>query len=216
MWPAAVLLCMAACHKVVRRDTARVDEPDFEPRAVGPLDLETPLQMVSLFAYEPGEVLVSPAVELAAIVADARVKDGFGRVSMAALPVSPTPRHLKASQLLVLAWGPRAELTLSRVKEMGHAAMKEAIAREAEEFAYAPLLQDQGVTTLAPDAVAAAFMEGALDEYLDERRDTPVRIPRLQHVIYEATPATFDAVTAAAERGLSAAREGHKPPAPVP
>ena len=54
-------------------------EPAFAAAMIGPLTKETPLQIVSLFAYEPGEQLISPATELAQLVTAQRTSGDFGK-----------------------------------------------------------------------------------------------------------------------------------------
>ena len=83
--------------------------------------------------------------------------------------------------------------------------MRETIRLGAEHMAFAPIARDQGVTTLSPDAVAAAFVEAALVEYEAERRVAPDRPIPLKDVTYEAGPPFIDAVTRAVARGVDAA-----------
>jgi hypothetical protein len=180
-------------------------EPVFEAQAVGPLTNGTALQIVSVFSYEPGEELISPATEIAGFVTDARVKQGFGKEPLVTMFVEPTPSSIKAKRLLVMAWGPRAEFSLGRAKTMGQAAMKEALKAGVADAAYAPIVRDQGVTSIPADEVAAAFIEGALGEYLAEQRAEPTRAFALKRFTYEAGPAFVGAVTKATARGVLAA-----------
>ncbi len=184
--------------------TAASSEPVFEARAVGPLTYAAPLQIVSMFSYEPGETLVSPATEVGAFVADARTHQGFGKEALRPLVVTPTPSTIKASQLVVLAWGPRGDFSVERAKEMGHAAMRVAIERAVPEMAYAPIARDQGVTTLDADVVAAAFVEGAVTELLTEEKADPRAGQALRRVTYEAGPQFVEAVGKAVARGVAA------------
>jgi hypothetical protein len=179
-------------------------EPVFEALAVGPLTYATPLQIVSVFPYEASETLVSPATEVTGFVADARLHQGFGAEPMKTLVVTPTPSIIKAATLLTIAWGPRASFSVARAKEMGHAAMHEALARKVEAVAYAPIARDQGVTSLDADVVAAAFIEGAVVELLSEEKAEPRRPVALKRVTYEAGPAFVEAVTKAVARGVVA------------
>ena len=183
-------------------------EPVFEAQAIGPLTEATPLQIVSMFSYEQDEKLLTPATEIGAFVSDARTKQGFGRDALKSMVVTPTPTTIKADKLSVIAWGPRSEFSIARIKEMGHEAMREALQLNVESFAYAPIARDQGVTTLAADDVAAAFVEGALTEFFAERRAAPSTAPQLKHVTYEAGAQFVEAVGKAVARGVDAAR-GH-------
>jgi hypothetical protein len=180
-------------------------EPVFEAEAVGPLTKATPLQIVSVFAYEPGEQLVTPATEIASFVSEARMSQGYGKEALRPLLVTPTPTAIKATQLMVIAWGPRSEFSAERAKEVGHAAMREALRMGVNEMAYAPIARDQGVTSLSADAVAAAFVEGALAEFLSERSATPAKPLNLRHVTYEAGPTFVESVSRATSRGVEAA-----------
>jgi uncharacterized protein (DUF2062 family) len=185
-----------------------VSEPTFEARAVGPLTNVTALQIVSIFPYEPGETLISPATEIGAFLSDARQHQGFGKDALRPMLVTPTPPTVKAGLLLAIAWGLRAEFSIERAKEMGHAAMRETIERGVGEMAYAPIARDQGVTSLAADRVAAAFVEGALAEFLTEQKADPRKAIGLKHVTYEAGPAFVDAVSKAVAEGVAAGHAG--------
>jgi len=184
-------------------------EPVFEAEAVGPLTKVTALQVVSVFSYEPGEQLLTPATEIASFVADARMNQSYGKEALRPLLVTPTPATLKAAQLLVIAWGPRSEFSLTRAKAVGHSVMREALRMGVADLAYAPIARDQGVTSIAADEVAAAFVEGALAEFLEERAADPAKPFALKHVAYEAGPAFVQAVSKATSRGVDAAHAGH-------
>jgi hypothetical protein len=180
-------------------------EPAFAAAMVSPLTKETPLQVVSVFASEAGETLISPATELAGLIAKPRTEGGFGRDPLRTLLLDPAPASVKARRLLYVALGPRAEFSLDRVKAAGALAMRETLRLGVEHMAFAPIARDQGVTTLPPDDVAAAFVEAALVEYEAERRAAPDKPIPLKDVTYEAGPPFIDAVTRAVARGVEAA-----------
>jgi hypothetical protein len=190
------------------QSAAQPGEPVIEAAAIGPLTKATDLQIVSVFAYEPGETLISPATEIAGFIAEARTGRGYGARALEPLVVEPTPATIAAHHLLVIAWGPRSEFSLDRATAVGHAAMAEAIQRGAADMAYAPIARDQGVTSINADDVAAAFIAGAVTEFLEQRRAHPDRPIALQHVTYEAGPPYIDAVKKAVAAGVAAA---HRP-----
>jgi hypothetical protein len=94
------------------------------------------------------------------------------------------------------------------VKEVGAAAMRETIRLGVSEMAFAPIVRDQGVTSLGPAEVAAAFVEAALVEYRREQRADPARPLPLRKVTYEAGPPFIEAVTKAVAHGVEAAGAG--------
>jgi hypothetical protein len=180
-------------------------EPVFAAAMVSPLTRETPLQIVAVFSFEPSEALISPATELLGLIARPRTEGAFGREPLRTLLLDPAPAPVKARRLLYVAAGSRGDFSLERVKEVGTTAMRETIRLGVDHMAFAPIARDQGVTTLPPDAVAAAFVEAALVEYQVERRATPDRSIALQDVTYEAGPPFIDAVTRAVTQGVAAA-----------
>jgi hypothetical protein len=180
-------------------------EPTFAAAMVSPLTKETPLQIVAVFAYEAGETLISPATELLGLIANPRAEGGFGKDPLRTLLLDPAPAPVKARRLLFVALGARSDFSLERVKAVGATAMRETIRLGVEHMAFAPIARDQGVTTLPPNDVAAAFVEAALVEYQVERRATPDKPVRLQDVTYEAGPPFIDAVTRAVAQGVAAA-----------
>jgi Cytosol aminopeptidase family, N-terminal domain len=182
---------------------------------VGPLTKETPLQIVSVFSFEAGEALISPATELLGFIVHPRTEGGFGKEPLRTLLLDPVPAAIKARRLLYVALGSRGEFSLERVKALGTTAMRETIRLGVEHMAFAPIARDQGVTSLPPDDVAAAFVEGALVEYQAERRASNTPIP-LQDVTYEAGPPFIEAVTRAVARGVEAAHARSRASAPVP
>jgi hypothetical protein len=180
-------------------------EPTFVAAMVSPLAKETPLQIVSVFAAEAGETLISPATELAELIAKPRAEGGFGKEPLRTLLLDPAPAPVKARRLLYIAFGSRGEFNLERVKAVGATAMRETIRLGVDHAAFAPIVRDQGVSTLPPDDVAAAFVEAALVEYQTERRAAPDKPIALQTVTYEAGPPFIDAVSRAVARGVQAA-----------
>lgn len=180
-------------------------EPAFAAAMIGPLTKETPLQIVSLFSYEPGEALISPATELAQLVTAQRKSGDFGKEPLRTLLLEPKPDSIKAQRLLFIALGPRAEFSLARMREVGATAMHEALRLGVEHMAFAPVVRDQGVTAIGADQVAAAFVEGALVEWSTARRTDPQAPLRLKEVTYEAGPAFIEAVKKAVPSGVEAA-----------
>ncbi len=181
------------------------NEPTFAAIAVSPLSEEAPLQIVSIFGYDAGETLISPATELAGFVAKPRQDAGFGKEPLRTLLLSPAPTPTKAKSLLYIALGPRAEFSLERVRTVGETAMRETLKLKVEHMAFAPIVRDQGVTTFAADDVAQAFVAGALVEFGSERRAAPASDFALRDVTYEAGPQFVESVSKAVARGVTAA-----------
>jgi hypothetical protein len=207
---APLLLGASACAPAAAPPTATATANGsgitFTAKAVGPLTAVTPLQIVSVFPFDPGETLLTPATEVASFLGDARTKRDFGRDPLQAVVVTPTPPSIKAEKLLVLAWGPRAAFSVERAREMGHAAMRETLKLDVTAMAYAPIARDQGVTSLPADVVAEAFVEGAMREYLAASKSAPPGSLHLQSVTYEAGPQFVDAVSRATTKGVDEAR----------
>jgi hypothetical protein len=180
-------------------------EPAFAAMAVSPLTAEVPLQIVCVFAYEADETLVSPATELAGFIAKPRQDAAFGKEPLRTLLLSPAPAPTKAERLLYVALGPRAEFSLKRIRTVGETAMRETLKMKVEHMAFAPVVRDQGVTTLAAGDVAQAFVEGALVEFGSERRAAPASDFELRDVTYEAGPQFVESVSTAVARGVAAA-----------
>jgi hypothetical protein len=202
-------MVFAACSAASQQSRPAVpiapDEPVVTAEMIGPLTKETPLQIVSLFSYEPGETLISPAAELASFVAEKRARGDFGKEPLRMLLLDPPPSSIKAQKLLYIALGPRAEFSVERVRQVGAAAMREALAVGAEHMAFAPVVRDQGVTTFSADDAAVAFIDGALFEWSTEMRANPQVPARLKAIAYEAGPAFIEAVKKAVPRGIQAA-----------
>lgn len=201
----ALSACSAASQTTRATVTATATEPTFSAAMIGPLTKETPLQIVSLFSHEPGETLISPATELATLIADQRVGGSFGKEPLRTLMIDPSPGTIKAQRLLYIALGPRSAFSLARVRAVGAVAMREALRLGVPAMAFAPVVRDQGVTTFGADEVAAAFVEGALAEWDTAHREHPVAPLALQEVVYEAGPAFIDSVKAAIPRAMTAA-----------
>lgn len=201
----ALPACSSAPPQTRAASRAADGEPVFTAAMVGPLTKETPLQVVSLFSYEAGETLISPATELAALIADRRAAGAFGAEAQQTLLLDPAPGSIKARRLLYIALGARADFSLERARQTGATAMREALRLGVEQMAFAPVVRDQGVTRLGADEVAAAFVEGALTEWAAARRAAPQTPAPLREVTYEAGPAFIASVQAAVPRGVAAA-----------
>lgn len=180
-------------------------EPVYEALATSPLTRSTPLQIVSVFAYEPPEQLISPATELLAMIAPQRTKEGFGKTPLAPLLLAPPPAPAKADRLLFIAIGPRSEMSLDRMRAVGRTAMAETLRLGVDRMSFAPIVRDQGVTTIEADAVAEAFIDAAAREYLRAKQAEPSRSLALREVTYEAGPQFVDKVKVAVEKAVAAA-----------
>jgi hypothetical protein len=193
-------------------------------RAQGPYDADVPLQAVCYFKHKKGgdKALGAATVldeRLGGVIASLRNRGEFVGDESETLLLTPPRGTIKPGLLLLVGLGEERSLSLDTMERVGRAAQRQAARLGVKRVAFAPLLRDQGNSTLAVGDVETAVVLGMLLGYDTDKRlqkEGLVSDYTLEEWIFEAGPAYFDDTVEGVVRGIAGAKKvaGERPAIP--
>lgn len=184
-------------------------------RMEGPYTADAPLQVVCYFKYttEGAKRMSGAPVELdkhlGGVIASLRERGEFVGDDLETILIIPPEGSIKAKALLLIGLGDEATLSLEKMERVGKVALCEASRLGAKKVAFAPLIRDQGNSTLATGEVARAVLRGVMLANDTERRLQKESLGKsftLEEWVEEAGPAYFDETVAGAEKAVKEAQ----------
>ena len=183
-------------------------------RAQGPYDADVPLQVVCYFQHKPeGDKTQGAPVELderlGGTITSLRNRGEFVGNELETLLLTSPAGTIQPKRLLLVGLGEEKSLSLATMERVGRTAFRQAAELGARKVAFAPLLRDQGNSTLAICDVETAVIRGLLLAYdTDQRLQKEGLAPEftLEEWIVEAGPAFFKETIAGAEKGIAEAK----------
>jgi hypothetical protein len=216
-WIAIVLT--ASLFTPQRASAQEVKEKTFDApnnvkikvRMEGPYTADVPLQIVCYFKYTPdGAKRMSGAPveldrKLGGVIASLRERGEFIGDELETLCISPPRNSIKAKALLLLGLGREDLLSLKVMERIGRVSLREARMAGVNRVAFAPLIRDQGNSTLAAGDVELVIVQAMLIAYDTERRLQKEGLAKpysLDEWVVEAGPDYFDETAAAVEKAI--------------
>ena len=217
----ALSLCLLA-GIAIGQDAKNVKEVSLDAphgvkikiRMEGPYTAEVPLQVVCYFPYSAEGVkrMRGAPVELdrhlGGIIASLRERGEFAGNEQETLLIKTPEKSIPAEHLLLVGLGDETKLSLDVLSRVGRTSLREAAALGISRVAFAPLIRDQGNSTLAAGDVEVALLKSMLLAYDTEKRLQDQGLAkeyRLQEWIVEAGPAFFDETVAGARKAIEQA-----------
>lgn len=117
----------------------------------------------------------------------------------------PPKGSIPALHFMVIGLGEEKDLTLDSLRVAGRIAAREAVRLKAGHVAWAPVIRDEGNTTIEVGAGDRAFVEQMLSAYDTEKRlQTQGLAPRfsITDFVIEAGPAYFDSAVRQVGEGI--------------
>ncbi len=192
-------------------------------RMEGPTTAEVPLQVVCYFKYTPeGAKRMKGAPveldhELGGVIGALRERGEFVGDELETILLVPPAGAIKAKALLLIGLGDERGLSLEVMERVGKIALREASRLGANRVAFAPLIRDQGNSTLDTGEIERVVTRGVLLAYDTEKRlqqEGRAKPFTLEEWEAEAGPAYFDDTKAGLEKGIEEAKtEAAKRPA---
>jgi hypothetical protein len=145
-------------------------------RMEGPYTADVPLQVVCYFKYtEAGAKRMKGApVELdkrlGGVINSLRTRGEFPGDELETLIITPKAGAIPAKSLLLIGLGVESRLSLDTMERVGRVALRQAKELGAAKVAFAPLLRDQGNSTLGVGPVETAVVKGMLLAYDTDQR----------------------------------------------
>jgi hypothetical protein len=170
-------------------------------RMEGPYTADVPLQVVCYFKYtkEGAKRMTGAPAELdrhlGGVIGNLRARGEFRGDELETIVIIPKEGSIKAKKLLLIGLGDESQLSLDIMEQVGRAAVRAAHRLGASTVAFAPLIRDQGNTTLGVGAVETAVVRGMLLAYdTDQRLQSEGLLDKyeLNQWSIEAGPAYFD------------------------
>jgi hypothetical protein len=170
-------------------------------RMEGPYTADVPLQIVCYFKYtaDGAKRMAGAPVELdkrlGGVISSLRTRGEFPGDELETLLIRPHEGTIKAKALLLIGLGDESQLSLDTMEQVGRVALREAKELGAGKVAFAPLLRDQGNSSLGVGAVETAVVRGMLLAYDTEKRLQAEALTdkyTLNEWWVEAGPAYFD------------------------
>ncbi len=177
---------------------------NLKVRMEGPYTAEVPLQVVCYFKYtaDGAKKMAGAPVELdkhlRGVIASLRERGEFVGDELETLVITPPEGSIKAKALLLVGLGDESKLSLDTMERVGKVALREAVRLGAKKVAFAPLIRDQGNSTLKTGDVEVAVVRGVLLAYDTDRRMQKEKLAKeytLSEWWVEAGPAYFDETT---------------------
>jgi hypothetical protein len=109
---------------------------------------------------------------------------------------------------MVIGLGEEKDLSLDSLRVVGRLAAREAVRLKAKHVAWAPVIRDEGNTTIEVGEGDRAFIEQMLSAYDTEKRlQAQALAPEfsIESVVIEAGPAFFDSAVKQVGEGIDSA-----------
>ena len=144
-------------------------------KMVGPYMEPADLQIICLFKHkQAGDTYQGAAKEtdekLGGILSSLRNRGEFVGETGETFLFTPPTGLIPAKQFMVIGLGEEKELSLDTLRIVGRIAAREAVRLKAKHVAWAPVIRDEGNTTIDVGEGDRAFAEQMLSAYDTEKR----------------------------------------------
>jgi hypothetical protein len=122
---------------------------------------------------------------------------------------TPVRGSIPAKRFLVIGLGDEKDLSLDSLRVVGRIAAREAVRLKAKHVAWAPVIRDQGNSTIDVGEGDRAFVEQMLSAYDTEKRlQTEGLAPKfsIESLVIEAGPSYFDSAVKQVGEGIESAK----------
>jgi hypothetical protein len=216
----SLMLMLASAIAGPADSTAGPKESVFEtkPRGirlsikmVGPYAQAADLQIICLFKHRStGDTYEGAAREtdkhLGGILSAVRNRGEFVGELGETILITPPKGSIPAKRFMVIGLGEEKDLSLDSLRVVGRVAAREAVRLKASHVAWAPVIRDEGISTIEVGAGDRAFVEQMLLAYDTEKRLQAQGLAskfNLETFVIEAGPAYFDSAVKQVGEGLS-------------
>jgi hypothetical protein len=182
-------------------------------KMVGPYTEPADLQIISLFKHKPsGDTYQGAAKEtdqkLGGLLSALRNRGEFVGELGETILFTPPKDSIPAKRFMVIGLGEEKDLTLDTLRVVGRIAAREAIRLGTAHVAWAPVIRDEGNSSIDVGAGDRAFIEAFLSAYDTEKRlQAQGLAPEfgIERVVIEAGPTFFDSAVKQVGEGIESA-----------
>jgi len=179
-------------------------------KMIGPYSEPADLQIICLFKHKSsGDTYQDAAKDtdehLHGLLSALRNRGEFVGELGETILFTPANGSIPAKRFMVIGLGEEKDLSLDSLRLVGRVAAREAVRLQAKQVAWAPVIRDEGNTTLDVGEVDRAFIEELLSAYDTEKRLQAQKLApdfSLEEVVIEAGPTYFDDAAKHVEEGI--------------
>jgi leucyl aminopeptidase len=181
-------------------------------KMVGPYMEAADLQMICLFKHKSaGDTYQGAAKEtdqkLGGILSALRNRGEFTGELGETILFTPPEGSMPAKRFMVIGLGEEKDLSLDTLRVIGRIAAREAVRLRARHVGWAPVIRDEGNSTIEVGAGDRTFIEQMLSAYDTEKRlQAQGLTPKfsIKSLVIEAGPAFFDSAIKQVGEGIDA------------
>ena len=223
---------LLACEVAFAADNSAPAQKTFDaPRGlkvsvkmIGPYSEPADLQIICLFKHKPtGDIYQGAAKDteqhLRGLLSALRNRGEFVGELGETFLFTPPSGSIPAKRFMVIGLGDEKDLSLDSLRVVGRIAGREAVRLQAKHVAWAPVIRDEGNTTIEVGEGDRAFIEQLISAYDSEKRLQEQELApafSIEDVVIEAGPTYFESAAKQVEEGIesTAAQVGQRSAAP--
>jgi len=179
-------------------------------KMIGPYSEPADLQIICLFKHKSsGDTYQGAAKDtdehLHGLLSALRNRGEFVGELGETILFTPANGSIPAKRFMVIGLGEEKDLSLDALRLVGRVAAREAVRLQAKQVAWAPVIRDEGNTTLDVGEVDRAFIEEMLSAYDTEKRLQAQKLApdfSLEEFVIEAGPTYFEGAAKHVEEGI--------------
>ncbi len=184
----------------------------FSVKMIGPYGQDSDLQIICAFKHKAGGDTYQGAMKdsdekLGALISSLRNRGEFVGELGETLLFTPPKDAIPAKQFLIIGLGEESALSVDTLRVVGRVAAREAVRLKAKRVAWAPVIRDEGNTSIDVGEGDRAFVESVLSAY-----DTELRLQvqglaekfAISEWVIEAGPTYFDSAIEQINKGIDA------------
>ena len=179
-------------------------------KMIGPYTQEADLQIICLFKHkDSGDTYEGAAKEtdahLGGLLSALRNRGEFVGELGETFLFTPTTGSIPAKRFMVIGLGDEKDLSLDSLRVVGRIAAREAVRLKARHVAWAPVIRDEGNSTIEVGLGDRTFTEEFLSAYDTEKRLQAQGLTpefSIENVVIEAGPSYFDSAVKQVGEGI--------------
>jgi hypothetical protein len=182
----------------------------FSIKMIGPYTQEADLQIICLFKHKDSGDTYQGAAKatddhLNGVLSALRNRGEFVGELGETFLFTPPKNSIPAKHFMVIGLGDEKDLSLDSLRVVGRIAAREAVRLKAKHVAWAPVIRDEGNSTIEVGLGDRTFAEEFLSAYDTEKRlQAQGLTPRfsIEDVVIEAGPSYFDSAVKQVSEGI--------------
>ena len=179
-------------------------------KMIGPYSEPADLQIICLFKHKPsGDVYQGAAKDtdqhLRGLLSTLRNRGEFVGELGETFLFTPPSGSIPAKRFMLIGLGDEKDLSLDSLRVVGRIAGREAVRLQAKHVAWAPVIRDEGNTTIDVGEGDRAFIEQVISAYDTEKRLQEQGLApafSIEDVVIEAGPTYFEGAAKQVEAGI--------------